>query len=566
MKREDLLNAIGGVDEELLLEPAPRAQRPARNTIRFVLVAAVIIALAISAGAATGLFGRPIANSSVITGVTVAPFDMDENGDVDLNGIPGQKVCMEVQIDSDAPLYLQEIYCLKLSDQWQQDGGGSSGTGKGQLFSITRHFRQEGKTGQLRLHQSNVTSYKKDNCVGTLPYLSADIQVTSEVTVIGGINLLKVTIPSVDGETAKKGPYCPEGETRLYWSDGKYILELDCPAWMDDAQIEAVMKDIYTEPYTVEIDPNYGIIDPDAIMASDPDFYIEKGNTGTNHANIIMGNGHAIYSDGYIYYGVSNTIYRTNTKTLHTSTFSRNDEFWPEFLCATDKYICYLTNSWTPGGIQLIRMTKDFQTREVLAKGVYSSIYVDGMDIYALDDKILNRIDLETGETTLIAQDCDMYYVDDNYIYIAKGNSFSCGRKDVIDFERHELSFKPIRMLVHGEDVYFAVQGSWQLIRYRNGREEPLPVHSYYFQFLGDRLIYNDATYYTEHNWTVRNYDLNTGETTSLQENVYNFYILNEQYILFNLNGSNQNVIVGTAGSDNWVLLDTQTGKCKNLN
>lgn len=55
MKRERLLEAIGGVDEQLLIEAEKPACHCGRNVRRFVLVAAIITALSITVAASTGI-------------------------------------------------------------------------------------------------------------------------------------------------------------------------------------------------------------------------------------------------------------------------------------------------------------------------------------------------------------------------------------------------------------------------------------------------------------------------------------------------------------------------------
>lgn len=55
MKREQLLEAIGGVDERFLLEAEQPAHPCSKNVWRFVLVAAIITALSITVAASTGI-------------------------------------------------------------------------------------------------------------------------------------------------------------------------------------------------------------------------------------------------------------------------------------------------------------------------------------------------------------------------------------------------------------------------------------------------------------------------------------------------------------------------------
>ena len=55
MKKEQLLEAIGGVSEDMLLESEQRTHRSGKTVRRIVLVAAIVAALAVTAVASTGI-------------------------------------------------------------------------------------------------------------------------------------------------------------------------------------------------------------------------------------------------------------------------------------------------------------------------------------------------------------------------------------------------------------------------------------------------------------------------------------------------------------------------------
>ena len=111
MKKEQLLEAVGNVDEQLLVQAEKTVNRH-RVTGRLALIAAIVAALAITVGASAGLFSRPIKEHKLLEDETVAPFDMDADGNILPGGVKGLTVTMEVAFDNDAPAWIEEFYRL----------------------------------------------------------------------------------------------------------------------------------------------------------------------------------------------------------------------------------------------------------------------------------------------------------------------------------------------------------------------------------------------------------------------------------------------------------------------
>ena len=65
MKQEQLLEAIGGIDEGLLHESEKMPAARGKLLRRVCLAAAIIGALALTAAASSGLFSRPIEDSEI---------------------------------------------------------------------------------------------------------------------------------------------------------------------------------------------------------------------------------------------------------------------------------------------------------------------------------------------------------------------------------------------------------------------------------------------------------------------------------------------------------------------
>lgn len=248
-------------------------------------------------------------------------------------------------------------------------------------------------------------------------------------------------------------------------------------------------------------------------------------------ANIVTGQGRFAYNEDYIYYGETGRICRLDLETgeIQTITLANENED-PKYLFITQTHIGYVE-----GYHRLVLMEKDGSSQEVILEGDCSRLFVDGSMLYSDNGAQLCRTDMRTGEVTILAENTHGYWVDDTYIYALvgdRGNVFLRSRKDIIDFETITLSFYPTAIYVYGENLFFTSGSSdlrYQVIHYQDGVENALPIYSAFVQRLDNCLIYLDAV---EKN-VVKSYDLTSGEVTVLQENVYEFSVLEGRYICF---------------------------------
>ena len=558
MKQEQLLQAIGGVSEDMLMESEQRACRSGKTVRRIFMVAAVVTALTITAMANAGLFSRPIGEIGIVTDETVVPFAMDAEGNIIPGGVAGQKIAMEVRIDPNPPQYLEEIYHLEVPDTWQTWGGAGGGGLYTHSFWET-NWRTEGKPGELRLLQSVATDYLLDvsgeNVVDMLYGLPEGTELTAQKVTMAGLELLKITIPELPGFT-KDHLFCPGGETRLYWSDGRYLLEMDYPYWITDSEAEALLQTLNTQEFILTLPEDYGSVNVERLSQLLPGFDIAPGNTGTTMANSVMGEGGFVYSDGKIYYSEDGILYSFNPKTGDIQDIPLPDKFTNTFnMFATEEYICYANMR-----SELYAWPKEGGTPEVIYQGLGTTdLYADGMMLYTTNGmEYLSRIDLRTGEETRLVENINSYYVDDTYIYAVQSDLnnryFLRSRKDSVAFEKITLSFYPIKVLANGEDLYFCEGGvakSYQMVHYRDGVETRLPIRAYDYQMLDGKLIYRDCD-----DQAVKAYDLKTGEVQVLQENVVYFSVLAERYLCF---------ICSNQTEASHYILDWETGETVQL-
>jgi len=536
MKKEELLEAMSFLSEEVLQETEVKHRWNGKAVGKLILIAATVASLALTATATAGLFSRPIGEVGLITNETVSPFEMDGEGNIIMGGVNGQKVTMQVEIDPDAPGYLEEIYHIEPSAPWKSAGGASSGS----LYihyTMDKYWEVEGKPGRLRLHQSTASNYIEgvsgENVVDLLRGLPSDTMLTTEKVTMAGMEILKLTIPELPGYDESKGHlFCAGGETRLYWSDGRYLLQLDYPYWLSDAEAEQLLQTLNIQEYVAAYPEDYGKVNTEKLSQLTPEFSVKEGKTGTTMANSVMGNGRFVYSDGNVYYGGDGMLKAYNLETGTTKTVFLPNSYDMTFdLFATDNYICYEDFQDA-----LMAMPKTGGEPVVIYQGLgIHHLYADGSMLYTNNAaEYLSRINLETGEVEILLEGgAYRYFVDDTYIYVVQGdgkNQVMRSRKDKIDFEPICLSFYPVAVYADGDTLYLATGGmnvERQIIMYKDGVETKLPVYSWRYQILNNRLIYLDEI----DTDTLKSYDLNTGEITVLQDRAVDFSVIEGRYL-----------------------------------
>lgn len=261
-------------------------------------------------------------------------------------------------------------------------------------------------------------------------------------------------------------------------------------------------------------------------------------NTGTTCGNITMGNGSFTYSNGFIYYSDYVNLYEYDTESGKTVTLKlEGNMVIPKSLFVSGDCLYYAQS-----GVKYI--TKDGKKEGVLFErpdGCFQ-FFADGMDAYYLNGQAGSFFyrDMETGEEHELATDVLVYYVDDKNVYyasITNDSPLTTGLfqadRDTLEFKQVELSFDPITVYVCSEGMFLARMGTYQLVQYANGIERELPMRTLYYQVHNGCLIYVDADGFSDSYPPVKSYDLKTGETTVLCENVYNFSILEDRYACF---------------------------------
>ena len=275
-----------------------------------------------------------------------------------------------------------------------------------------------------------------------------------------------------------------------------------------------------------------------------PDIPFQNG--GTTCGNITMGRGGSAYSNGFIYtFSLSGGIYEYDLESNKTILLAPSDNtFRCQSLYATDQYLYY----WQRG---LQCMTKDGQKSTTVFERPDGccQLFIQGEDSYFLNGvggQLFYR-NLTTGAEKVLAEHVNSYHTDAGYLYAisipdaADRSTFRLLRfpLDTLEPEVMPLQMAPIAVYASGSTLILSSMGTYQLVRYADGTETQLPVYSLFYQVLDHSLIYMDeADFNSADFYTVRSYDLETGEIQTLMDHVISFTILENRYVVARRNGS----------------------------
>ena len=301
---------------------------------------------------------------------------------------------------------------------------------------------------------------------------------------------------------------------------------------------------------------------------------LKAEENGTSASNLATGMGNFVYSDGYIYRGVPGYIYKCDPDGNIVKTYPLSDRYeTPHHMFATADAIVYVNSMGLPvepedatapnredhWGLRVQPKNGD-QPYSICPDVEATHAYADGDQLYVNNGgTMLSRVDLVTMEQTDLLENVFSYYVDENYIYAIENTEEHCifrSAKDVIAFEKIPLPFDPNNIVADGEDLYIcewmnqddqkATGERYRVNRVHDGEVTPLPVYSWFYQVLDGCVLYIDRA----GTYPLKCYDLATGETATLAENVFEFSVLEGRYVCIDRFNTNA------------LLLDWQTGEC----
>lgn len=279
MMQEVLLQAIGGLDEAMLAESEESITvKPKRILWRTVVIAATLAMLTIGVAAVGIEFLYPMGTPKInATNIHWKTFRLDENNVateevINEDMVTGVRISMNFPTNEDVPLVLETPYMIHPPEHWVSCGYTSGkvtlgdGTQGISQFSVSWEPYADadgvisGSVGEsiddyVIFRQYSAYYYNSEvggkNYLDSLLGIPSRVTLSSELTTIADIPVLKVTIPAFDLTEAEslslsiKTAYMDAGEVRLYWSDGDSIMSLIYPAWMTDEEIAEILGTIY---------------------------------------------------------------------------------------------------------------------------------------------------------------------------------------------------------------------------------------------------------------------------------------------------------------------------------
>lgn len=267
MKREELLDAFSGVDEELLLESEEiTTRKPRRILWRAALVAAICTILAVTAAAATALHFLSLEEDTLemppvqmegdpLPGVDGNPW-LGADGEPIVLTSTGRKVCLDIETNEDI-VFIQDSYLVEVPDTWEPvDISFSPSVLADGTFGVRQYtlsWLPEGYSDicWFTYHQVSVYDYNRSgtNCMHTFNCIPYSAKLTSEFVTIADISMLKVTVPPINMLDLINMTYIeyhmPTGETWLFWSDGGSIFKVSYPSTLPEETVEEILSTLY---------------------------------------------------------------------------------------------------------------------------------------------------------------------------------------------------------------------------------------------------------------------------------------------------------------------------------
>lgn len=280
-------------------------------------------------------------------------------------------------------------------------------------------------------------------------------------------------------------------------------------------------------------------------------------NKSTSCGNIVMGNGKFAYDNGFIYYTDRANIFEYDTVNKKTVSFSsQSDDVRSMFV--QDKYVYFASDG-------LKRITKDGKKHENVfdCENGCLQLYIENDNAYFLNsiEGTLFCKNVQSLEEKALLENVMAYYVDNEKIYaVAKENDtpyLFISPKESFDFKKQNLSFEPIAVFVDNGEIFLSKRVDYQIIHCSADEETSLPIYSVYYQVLDDKLFYLDSETYKNGCFSLMMYDITTQEKTVIFENVFDFNILQDNYICVQCS-TNQNA--------EYKVFNLETGTIESMN
>ena len=262
---------------------------------------------------------------------------------------------------------------------------------------------------------------------------------------------------------------------------------------------------------------------------------------GTTSANVSMGMGTFAFDNDCIYFPGKGGICEYDLSTGDLTTYDVVEDAPLRYLSVSNGKVIFCGSN----SIGWIDLENGQQTDQ--QKVFYGEkLYMDGDDVYyltAVADTFVHE-NLSTGEVKEYFSCVNNYLVTQDSVYVCASEEkydkygrvdfalYKASRKDMV-FEKIETEKEPIAVCVNQNDIFYAKSGyKWTVYHYSDGVETELPIRSFYFQSIGDSIIYEDQKVDENGNHLLKSYNWKTGEETVLfSGGVSRFCILADRYI-----------------------------------
>lgn len=289
---------------------------------------------------------------------------------------------------------------------------------------------------------------------------------------------------------------------------------------------------------------------------------IITNDTGTTMGNIAMGRGCFAYQNGLLYFSDVANIFEYDMESGKTVFFPANT-LDPNNLHITQNHIVFSGYNETYKTVSLA-ITKDGKkTSTVFEPSVgCGCLYLNEKEAYylgAIGGDLFHR-DMEAGIETMLLQKVQSYSLTDSQLYVTQNVDEKYVLKTRVlgedDFKEIPLTFEPIQVLAADNTLFLQQKKPYQIVRYCDGEETLLPIHSVKYQYLNGKLIYSDDKTFKNSSWTVKSYDLVTGAEQVLCEGVFEFGVFEEGFAVFWCRTETGSV---------WKIFDFETNELKQI-
>lgn len=231
MKKEELFEAIGQVDDRLLAD-ADREKAHRKLGWKVMLVAAVVAGLAVTAGASpsirNALFGGKVETDDRTW------FSATDPSDGSSYAMKSHEITLSVEMDEDAPESIQVYHIPQIPEGYKQIKGHvhdyDAPNALAQFWWIA-----EGTDEDIFFSQvagGSVTPQDLTEIVSTVP----GDKVQAEMCTIAQIRGYLIDVrPIGDGFG---------GDRIFFWSDGSYLFRLEMPYSFTDQQMEELVASV----------------------------------------------------------------------------------------------------------------------------------------------------------------------------------------------------------------------------------------------------------------------------------------------------------------------------------